>query len=76
MEIGAKMAHNKKKVRKYPKSQQALGQLFHNSLKSLAIMLRTAPGVKLPSYRKKGFNACWWRCVLYFRQQNRKKLIL
>ena len=25
-------------------------------------MLWTAPGVKLPSYRKNGFKASWWRC--------------
>ena len=24
-------------------------------------MLWTAPGVKLPSYRKNGFKASWWR---------------
>ena len=37
---------------------------FKNSLKSFVIMLLTAPGVKLPSYRKNGFKASWWRCVL------------
>ena len=26
-------------------------------------MLLTAPGVKLPSYRKNAFKASWWRCV-------------
>ena len=26
-------------------------------------MLWTAPGVKLPSYRKNGFNPSLWRCV-------------
>ena len=26
-------------------------------------MLWTAPGVKLPSYRKNGFKASWWRCA-------------
>ena len=36
---------------------------FKNSLKSFVIMLLTAPGVKLPSYRKNGFKASWWRCV-------------
>ena len=35
---------------------------FKNSLKSFVIMLLTAPGVKLPSYRKNGFKASWWRC--------------
>ena len=25
-------------------------------------MLLTAPGVKLPSCRKNGFKASWWRC--------------
>ena len=37
---------------------------FKNSLKSFVIMLLTAPGVKLPSYRKNGFKASWWRCGL------------
>ena len=36
---------------------------FKNSLKSFVIMLLTAPGVKLPSYRKNGFKASWWRCA-------------
>ena len=38
---------------------------FKNSLKSFVIMLLTAPGVKLPSYRKNGFKASWWRCALF-----------
>ena len=29
-------------------------------------MLWTAPGVKLPSYRKNGFNPSLWRCGLPF----------
>ena len=37
---------------------------FKNSLKSFVIMLLTAPGVKLPSYRKNGFKASWWRCAV------------
>merc|ERR1711928_180263 len=40
---------------------------FENSLKSLVVMLWTAPGVKLPSYRKNGFNPSLWRCVLSVR---------
>ena len=40
---------------------------FKNSLKSLVMMLWKAPGIKLPSYRSKGFKVTWWRCAQDWR---------
>ena len=64
MEIGAKMATQQEKSPKIPKNlSRPSVNYFKNSLKSLVIMLRIAPGVKLSSYRKNGLNPSWWRCV-------------
>ena len=55
MEIGAKMATQQEKSPKIPQNpSRPLVNYFKNSLKSLIIMLRTASGVKLPSYQKMG----------------------
>ena len=64
LEVIAKMATQQEKSPKISKNlSRPPVNYFKNSLRSLVIMLRTAPGVKLPSHRKNGFNASWWRCA-------------
>ena len=55
MEIGENMTTQQEISPKIPKNlNRPSVNYFKNSLKSLVIMLRTAPGVKLPSCKKMG----------------------